>query len=554
MKNQVIVVGAGLAGLSATITLAEAGKKVVLISSLKAERVQSVMAEGGINAALDTKGEADSPEQHLVDTLAGGCDLADAQAVRGLVQSAPGIVRWLADLGVVFNRDENGELDLRNFGGQKKKRTAFARSGTGKQIVTALTQAVQKYESEGLVEVHHQHCFVRLVQDAESTCLGCVVMDKYSDELSSFTGEAVIIASGGFHGIFGRTTGSVRNYGAVSAALFRAGVPMANLEFTQYHPTTGNNVGKRMLITEATRGEGGRLFVFREDGSKRYFMEEKYPELGNLMPRDVVARNIWQFNNHPKGRQEVYLDLTHLSDEVLEKKLADTVEDCKQYFRLDPKTDYIPVEPGLHYFMGGIHVDRGHRAGLKGLYAAGECCCQYHGANRLGGNSLLGAIYGWITAAQSVIADGNELPSDVASHVTHTLREIEEDIHILTKHAKTNTPLPVLIIQFSQAMYGSLGVIRSGERLNAGIAKVNALISEQVQENYDPTSGLYDNLMLLYRFLFGRAVMESALNRQESRGAHYRVDFQNRDDGHFQKTSIIRFVDGEVVVSLEEIS
>jgi len=550
LKDQVIVIGSGLTGLSATITLAEAGKKVILISGLKAERTQSVMAEGGINAAMNTKNEMDSTEQHFADTLAGGCDLANPDAVRNLVESAPHIVNWLADLGVVFNRDENGNLDLRNFGGQKKKRTAFARSGTGKQIVTALIQEVRKYEAKGLVEVYHQHSFVSLIQNPNGACVGCIVMDNYTNELSSFTSEALIVASGGFHGIFGRTTGSVRNYGAVTAELFRLGVPIANAEFIQYHPTTGNNCGKRMLITEATRGEGGRLFVFKENGEKRYFMEEKYPELGNLMPRDVVARNIWQFNNHPKGRQEVYLDLTHLPDHVLENKLSDTVEDCKQYFRLDPKTDYIPVEPGLHYFMGGILVDKHHRTAMKNLYAAGESCCQYHGANRLGGNSLLGAIHGGITAAKSVIADEHELGT--AEDVKKRITEIEAEI-ALHKQAKRTAPMPMMLIELSLAMYASLGVIRSKERMENGIAALNQLLEEKVAGNYDPTSGLYDSFMLERRVIFGRSVIESALNREESRGAHYRVDFPERDDNHYQKNSVMRFVDGKTIITLEEI-
>ncbi|MBQ8971604.1 MAG: FAD-binding protein, partial [Clostridia bacterium] len=398
MSKTLLIVGAGLAGLSAAYTCAKAGHRAVLVSAMPSERAQSVMAEGGINASLNTRGEQDSPDQHCADTLKAACGLADPTAVAGMTEAAPQIVRELSAMGVCFNRFQ-GDIDLRNFGGQKKKRTAFCQSDTGKQIMTALIDAVRRFEAEGLVERRPHHLFLRL-QRANGCACGMEIQDAYTGETAVLQGDAALIATGGMHGLFQDTTGSCLNTGAAAAQLFSQGVEMANLEFVQFHPTTARHGRKRFLITEAARGEGGRLMVPR-DGKPYYFMEEKYPELGNLMPRDVTAREIW--NMQREG--QVYLTLTHLDEAVFTGKLSGLVSDCATFLNLDIRSAPIPVTPGIHYVMGGIRVDAQHRTSVPHLYAAGECCAQYHGANRLGGNSLLGAIYGGRVAAQTALAE-----------------------------------------------------------------------------------------------------------------------------------------------------
>ncbi len=405
MKHTLVIVGAGLAGLSAALTAVKNGWTVKLVSSLASERAQSVMAEGGINAALNTKGEEDSPEQHYTDTLTAACGLADPNAVWGMTQAASELVRSLHHLGVQFNVTDDDELDLRNFGGQKKKRTAFAQSDTGKQLMTALIDAVRREESAGTVERFPHHKFRTLLLSG-NICGGCTVQDSYTGELLRFVCDAVLIATGGLHGLFGDTTGSLANTGEVTAELFRLGVPMANLEMIQYHPTTVELGEKRMLLSEAARGEGGRLFALR-NGKPWYFMEEKYPELGNLMPRDITAREVWTVSRD----YEVFLDMTELPKEVMEHKLAGLVDDCQTYLHKDIRKEPIPILPGIHYFMGGIQVDERHRTSMRNLYAAGECCAQYHGANRLGGNSLLGAIYGGQIAAETACRETVSSPN-----------------------------------------------------------------------------------------------------------------------------------------------
>ncbi|QAT49940.1 FAD-binding protein [Caproiciproducens sp. NJN-50] len=551
MNQTILIIGAGLAGLSAALTAAEKQYQVLLVSSMPSERAQSVMAEGGINAALDTKGEDDSVEEHFKDTMAAGVYLADPNAVSALTNAAPGIVRHLAALGVVFNRDEHGSIDLRNFGGQKKKRTAFAMSSTGKQIMTALIQEVRKKEAEGNIIRYSDHSFVSLILDEQKRCLGCVALDNRTQELLSLQGDAIIVASGGINGLFGRTTGSQQNTGVAAAELFRLGVPIANGEFIQYHPTTAACFGKRLLISEAARGEGGRLFTVR-NGKPWYFMEEKYPEMGNLMPRDVISREIWRIMSASGGPTSVFLDMTHLPPEVMEKRLGDLVEDCITYLHVDPRKEPVPVSPGIHYFMGGLQVDEQHRTTFPRLYAAGECCYQYHGANRLGGNSTLGALYGGGVAARSATQDAAGCTNDFKKYGAQAVEEIRQKVASL-QAGNRHFPLPGIRAELSRILLNSLGIVRNGPQMEAGITALDRLLAEKVVRNYDPTSGPYENLNLESLCLLGKALLLSACNRRESRGAHTRGDYPDRNDAEYLKYSVARYDGKKVVVRLEDI-
>jgi succinate dehydrogenase / fumarate reductase flavoprotein subunit len=309
------------------------------------------------------------------------------------------------------------------------------------------------------------------------------------------------------HGLFGGTTGSLDNSGAVTAALFRTGVPLANGEFIQYHPTTAAMPGKRLLISEAARGEGGRLFALR-GGEPYYFMEDRYPELGNLSPRDVISREMWSLG------EQAYLDLTGLPDEVFRTRLSDTLDDCLTHLRIDPRQTPIPVAPGVHYFMGGIFVDEDHRTAFPGLYAAGECCCQYHGANRLGGNSLLGAIFGGIAAAHSALADGSQTIG--GEYLPPEAGQSAED------RIATQT-----------IVRDALGIARDRTGLENGIAALE---------------GLPGSMPLL-----ARAIMTGALERRESRGAHLRTDYPEQNDAEFQKTTVVSYDGGTISARFEDI-
>ena len=499
------MIGAGLAGLTAAIELAKLNIKTSLVSPMPSERAQSVLAEGGINAALDLMGESDTVEEHFVDTMRGGVYLADPNAVAGLTARAPEIVRWFSALGAPFQM-ENGRMIQRNFGGQKKKRTAYAKSSTGKVLMTALIDETRRYEAAGLIRRydHHELLYPEL---REGRCTGAIVRDTYTGRDFRFPG-GVLLAAGGMNGLFpGMTTGTVLNTGNAAAAAFSRGVEMANLEFIQYHPTTVQIPGKRLLISEAARGEGGRLFTLR-DGQRFYFMEEKYPELKNLMPRDVISREMAMLDT------PVFLDLTGLPKSTWKNRLSDLREEIRHYLAVDPVKTPVPVSPGIHFFMGGIRVDEGHRTSAAGLYAAGEIACQYHGANRLGGNSLLGAVYGGMTAARSVAEDG---------------AAVQEAPPEETGPEQTDAPADV-----GGILSAGLGILRDRSGIMTALAQMEAL----------PDSD---------RVRLGRAMLLSALAREESRGAHSRTDFPDRDDEHFRKTTVASCRDGEIEITFCDI-
>lgn len=518
--ERINIIGAGLAGLSAAITLSEKGIPCNLISFQPSERAQSVMAEGGINGAQNTMGENDSPAEHAADTLRAGVDLADPAAVRDLAENAPEIQRRLVELGAPLSR-KDGQLILRNFGGQKKKRTAYAQSSTGKVLMTALIDECRKYEVSGTVQRLNHHEFLSPILD-NGYCGGVWLRDDHSGEIFAVSGP-VIFAAGGLNGFFpGMTTGTTANTGKAAAALFVRGVAFANLEFIQYHPTTVQIPEKRMLISEAARGEGGRLFIYR-NGVPWYFMEEKYPELGNLMPRDVVSREMFRVSREAGPDGQVYLDLCGLSKQIWKERLSDLREEIRYYLGIDPAKTPVPVSPGIHYFMGGIYTDRFHHTNIRGLYAAGECACQYHGANRLGGNSTLGAIYGGKVAAGTA---AGELPSFTP---------------IQPGQAPGWEPdNPSQVRELRDILLSGLGILRNEEEITNALKQLDSLPFPQT------VSGT--NCRAL-----GRAMLLSALARRESRGAHTRTDYPERDDENFRRTSVVTYRNGETKVEYETI-
>ncbi len=540
--RRVVIIGAGIAAMSAALTLAEQGWKSVLVSPMISERAQSVMAEGGINAALDTMGEGDSVRAHFCDTMAAGCGLADPNAVADLTAHGPETVRALASLGVPFHTTASGDITLRPFGGQKKRRTAFVRSSTGRQIVTALARACRREEKAGRI-VRLSHHWLQQILTAEGRCTGCIVRDGRMGRFDVLAGP-VLLASGGLNGLFGKTTGSVQNTGAATALAYAVGAACGNLEMIQYHPTTVPISGKRVLISEAARGEGGRLFL-RRGGEKWYFMEEKYPELKNLMPRDVVSWEIEQVCRET-GEDRAWLDLTGVDPAVFDERLEDLRAFCLEFLHLDPQKEPVPVYPGIHYFMGGVYVDRAHRSTLPGLYAAGECACQYHGANRLGGNSLLGAVYGGRRAAETLLRDDGPPapPPDAQARWTAALREIENRPGRVSCRAAEG--------RMNEAMNDCLGIRRCEEELAAG-AKTLADLSTSLAAGYDPSAGAPEQYLLERRLILARAMVDSARARRESRGAQYRTDYPKRDDGAFQKTTLARWRAGKTEITFADI-
>lgn len=551
----VIVIGAGLAGLMAALTIAEQGVGVYLVSRQPSERAQSVLAEGGINAALDQMGEGDSAEIHFQDTWRAGGYLGDPEAISGLVRQAPALIETLCHLGVPFHR-EKGKLIQRAFGGQSKKRTLYAQSSTGKVLVTALADAVRKYEASGVVHRLPHHTFLSLM--GQERAEGAWIQDDWSGEVLKLKG-VVLMACGGLNGLFPhQTTGSNLNTGQAVATLLDQGVKLANLEMIQFHPTTIALENKRCLISEAARGEGGRLFV-EIQGKPYYFLEEKYPEYGNLMPRDVVSREIesWLKGNpvlpNPvSGFQlnqptTVYLDLTQLPDQTWQNKLSDLRREVLHYTQIDVAQTPLPVAPAIHYFMGGIAVDREHRTSLQGLYAAGECCAQYHGANRLGGNSLLGALYGGQKAAETILkeklwtsdsgaengnlAQAGSSSDNQAGKVSWDCTQEEASLSV-----QPNPPVSEAFRErVGKILSAGLGIIREETTLAQALTQVEELPVQGEGERQHKQ--------------LAQAMVQSALLRRESRGAHYRRDYPQTDP-LFQRMTQAQVKGGQLDVVL----
>lgn len=531
--KQVVIIGSGLSALSCAIALAEQEICAVIASPYPSERAQSVMAAGGINAAL---GADDTPERHAEDTLKSGGNIAGKEAVLGLCTAAPDVIRQLEKLGVVFSRNENGEVALRAFGGQSRNRTAYAGASTGKQIMTALIREVRKYECARLItRLLGRRFHSALIKD--NKCYGVLLYNEKLCKMETVYADAVVVASGGQNLLFGKTTGSTQCDGYVAAKLYEQGARLKNLEFVQYHPTTVETPQKRMLISEAARGEGGRLYYL--DGNRRvYFMEDKYGERGNLMPRDIVSKCIYDVHS------QVYLDISFLGKKLINTRLLEIADLCKKYANLDVTKQSIPVYPSVHFFMGGLAVDKNHKTSVDHLYAVGECASMYHGANRLGGNSLLAAIYSGHVAANVIntLAETKDCPNFEAY--------ISEQEQILQKRLQSKSRFSAVYVrhEIAKLLNDCLGITRTEEKLLEGIRSVDYYISISEKLVYDADVSPYIGYSLRPMLLLARAILTSALARKETRGAHIREDYPQRSDD-FALCSVCDYRNGEHHIS-----
>ena len=515
---EALIIGSGIAGMACAARLAKKGIRVTLVSPHLSERSQSVMAAGGINAVLSDNDEGDTAESHSIDTIKGGSYLAGKNAVNGLCKHGEEIIRYLESIGTVFSVDENNKPQRRAFGGQSHKRTYYCGAATGKQIVSALVMELRRFEASGMI-TRKIRCHFHSALIKDGVCYGALLYDNNSGLLEAHYADAVVIATGGQNALFGKTTGSTLCDGYVAGKLFLQGAKLKNLEFIQYHPTTVETSQKRMLISEAVRGEGGRLY-FEVEGKRVYFMEEKYGEKGNLMTRDVVSREIYMTG------KDVYLDISFLDKKTIDERLPEVRDICKKYKGIDISKDPIPVYPSVHYFMGGLAVHMNHETDLKNLYAIGECASIYHGANRLGGNSLLSAMYSGNVAADDIAGKNRnkKYPNFVST--------IEHERSIIKTSSQSKSSFPVMYIRdmLSQTMNRNLGVVRSKESLEQGIQDTDYYLSIAKHINYDSSVDPYENYSLMPMLSLAKAVLLSAEARKESRGSHYRSDYPNTDE------------------------
>ncbi|MFC7678266.1 succinate dehydrogenase flavoprotein subunit [Paenibacillus sp. GCM10028914] len=548
MASNIIVVGGGLAGLMATIKAAEAGAHVHLFSLVPVKRSHSVCAQGGINGAVNTKGEGDSPWEHFDDTVYGGDFLANQPPVKAMCDAAPGIIHLMDRMGVMFNRTPEGLLDFRRFGGTKHHRTAYAGATTGQQLLYALDEQVRRWETAGLVTKYENWEFLNAVIDDEGICRGISAQDLRSMEIRTFPGDAVILASGGPGIIFGKTTNSVINTGTAASAVYQQGVHYANGEFIQIHPTAIPGDDKLRLMSESARGEGGRIWTYK-DGKPWYFLEEKYPAYGNLVPRDIATREIFHVCVDEglgiNGENMVYLDLSHKDPKELDVKLGGIIEIYEKFMGDDPRKIPMKIFPAVHYSMGGMWVDYNQMTNIPGLFAAGECEYQYHGANRLGANSLVSAIYGGMVAGPKAIEYVKGLKKssqDISSSVyDRAAKEHTAKYEGLLKMQGTENAY-VLHKELGEWMTNNMTVVRYNDKLEATIGKIKELKQRYKNINMTDTSRWNNQGVAFTRQLWNmlelaEAMTLGALLRNESRGAHYKPEFPDRNDEEFLKTT-----------------
>ncbi len=563
-NSKIIVVGGGLAGLMATIKAAEAGVHVQLFSLVPVKRSHSVCAQGGINGAVNTKGEGDSPWEHFDDTVYGGDFLANQPPVKALTEAAPGIIHLMDRMGVMFNRTPEGLLDFRRFGGTKHHRTAFAGATTGQQLLYALDEQVRRWETAGLVTKFEHWEFLGAVLDDEGVCRGIAAQDLRSMEVQTFPSDAVILATGGPGIIFGKTTNSVINTGTAASAVYQQGVHYANGEMIQIHPTAIPGDDKLRLMSESARGEGGRVWTYK-DGKPWYFLEEKYPAYGNLVPRDIATREIFHVCVDLKmginGENMVYLDLSHKDPKELDVKLGGIIEIYEKFMGDDPRKIPMKIFPAVHYSMGGMWVDYNMMTNIPGLFAAGECEYQHHGANRLGANSLVSAIFdGMVSGPKAVeyIRGLNKHAEDVSSTVFDREKKRHTDKYESLLNMSGTENAYVLHKELGEWMNNNMTVVRHNSKLQETINKIKELKDRYKNINITDTArwnnqGVAFTRQLWNMFELAEAMTLGALLRDESRGAHYKPEFPERDDEKFLKTTIAKWAPDGPQISYDEV-
>jgi len=576
-QPKIIVVGGGLAGLMATIRIAEAGVPVELFSIVPVKRSHSVCAQGGINAAKNQKGEGDTTQKHFDDTIYGGDFLANQTLVKRMCEAAPGIIDLLDRMGVTFNRTPEGLLDYRRFGGTLYHRTAFAGATTGQQLLYALDEQVRRHESEGRVSKREGWTFLSAVIDDAGAGRGICAMDLRSMEVKTFPADAVIFCTGGIGAIFGRSTNSVVCSGSAQSALLQQGVDYANGEFIQVHPTAIPGEDKLRLMSESARGEGGRVWVPKNPGDKRaaksipeaerfYFLEEWYPKYGNLVPRDIATRAIHRIVYQEKlgiqGQAAVYLDVTHIPREILDRKLEGILEIYEKFIGVDPREEPMKVFPAMHYTMGGIWVNgEDQSTEVAGIYAAGECEYQYHGANRLGANSLVSCIFGGGIAGPAAVKYARNLTEGADSTNSSVFareqkRQEEKNQALLAQDGSEN---PITIWkELGEIMTEHVTVTRINKNLEAAYAKIAELQARYKKINLSDRTRWSNQTLNFARelenmLILARVITIGAFYRNESRGAHYKPDFPERDDANWLKTTRAKWVNNDIQLRYEAV-
>ena len=552
--HDVLIVGGGAAGLRAAIAIAETDPDldVAVISKVYPMRSHTVSAEGGAAGVI---ADDDSIDEHIYDTISGSDWLGDQDAIEAFVQEAPRELLQLEHWGCPWSRQDDGRVAVRPFGGMKNKRTWFAADKTGFHMLHSLFQTTLKY---GEVKRYDEVFVTRLLVD-DGRVHGVVGIGLYSGKIQAVTAKAVVLAAGGCGKVFRFTTNANINTGDGMGLAYRAGAPLKDMEFVQYHPTGLPFTG--ILITEATRAEGG--WLLNKDGY-RYLQDYDLgkptptPELRSmeLGPRDRLSQAF--VHEVEKGRTSdspwgpvTHLDLRHLGADLIDTKLPFVRELCLKYERIDPVHELIPVRPVVHYMMGGVHTDIEGATPLAGLYAAGETACvSINGANRLGSNSLpeclvFGARAG--RAAAAFARSAGPAPAAIEAQAADEVRRLERDL--LGKDAGAESTAAIRE-EMQTTMEDAAGIYRTGPEMTKGIDTLRELQDRVGRVGIADTSRSFNTELLAALELanmldIGECILQSGLQREESRGAHQRTDFPERDDEKFLTHQLVyRNADG----------
>ncbi len=565
-ESRVVVVGGGLAGLAAAMKLAELGLTVDVMSLTPVKRSHSVCAQGGINSVNDvTRQQGDDEWKHFDDSVYGGDFLQHQPPVKEMCYWAPRIIDLMDRLGVPFNRTPEGFRDQRRFGGTLYKRTAFAGATTGQQLLYALDEQVRRWFAAGQIEMYEGWDFLGPVLDDNGRCRGATAQNLVTMEIRSFPADAVIVASGGCGLVYGKSTMSMACTGSAASRSMQAGVKYANGEFIQVHPTAVPGSDKLRLMSESARGEGGRVWVPRTphdprppheipESERYYFLEERYPAYGNLVPRDIATREIFSVCveeglSVEADRQCVYLDLTHIPRDLLDKKLGGILGIYEKFQGVNPRDVPMKIFPAVHYSMGGLWVDyeanadgglevgspRNQQTNIPGLFAIGECDYHYHGANRLGANSLLSCIFSGLFVApcvQNAISGLTDSAHDEKyDALFRTAVAGHEAAHQNLLKRQSGSENPYRIHQeLGKTMTEAATVVRHNSQLQKAIEHVNEL-AERVERCSLSDTGSWTNQNVVFTkglrdmFPLAKAILHGALARDECRGAHFKPEF-----------------------------
>ncbi len=569
-EQRVVVVGGGLAGLSAAMKLAKLGADVDVLSLTPVKRSHSCCAQGGINSVNNlTRQLGDAEWKHFDDTVYGGDFLQHQPPVKEMAAWAPRIIDLMDRLGVTFNRTPEGFRDQRRFGGTLYQRTAFAGATTGQQLLYALDEQVRRWEEHGHVRKFEFWDYLGPVLDDEGRCRGCVAQDLVSMEVRAFPADALVIASGGLGLIYGRSTMSMACTGSAASRTFQAGARYGNGEFIQVHPTAIPAADKLRLMSESARGEGGRVWVPRTpqdprepnqipENERYYFLEERYPKYGNLVPRDIATREIFNVCTNEglsveQDRMCVYLDISHLPRDLLDRKLGGILEIYEKFQGVDPRGTAMKIFPAVHYSMGGLWCDyqrtgdggvevgspRNQHTNIPGIYAIGECDYHYHGANRLGANSLIACIYSGLTTAPGVMTWLENLPAGAAADQPQSrfdracARHQAEYKELLSRQADGENPYHIHQA-LGETMTRAATVVRHNEQLDQALAEV-AELQDRADRCGLSDSSTWTNQNLVFAralkdmFPLAKTILQGARQRDECRGAHYKPEFAMPD-------------------------